>query len=152
MNKKKSLFRTQLREFVTQLMDERDELVVADIADEFIESHPDLVDREISGLVRRAVTSHLDELCSLDDRGGQISLLDGLPVGIKISDGVVKPRAKCNWDDLTAGRKERIDNIRNAQQRLMRYDAARDRLRPYMADNPDVLVEDVTYRLGREAS
>lgn len=146
-------FRASLREHVTKLMTAGKTIVVSEVAEEFIDANPEIVQREIKHLVQRAVAQHLKDLCAVDDHGGgQTSLLDGLPVGIVIADGVVKPRAACNWDELMAGRRERLENIDNARDRLRRYDEALTRLRPYMLNDPRMQVAQVVERIGQESA
>ncbi|MFD9948152.1 hypothetical protein ACFWYW_19775 [Nonomuraea sp. NPDC059023] len=148
---RKNLFSRMLREYMAKAMTHRDQLVVADIADEFIDAYPDLVEQATRSLVVRAVAAAMKEFCSQDDKGGdQPTLFDGLPVGIVIAPGVIKPRGRCTWADLQVGREERVANIGHAQDRLRRYDFALNRLRMPMQGDPSLTADDAAELLLRE--
>lgn len=148
---RKSIFNRRLREYMATAMTHRDQLIVADIADEFIDAYPELVEMETRALVTRAVQSAMKDFCSLDDKGGnQPALFDGLPVGIVIAPGVIKPRGRCTWADLEIGRYERVSNIDHAKDRLTRYDAAMDRLRKLMVANPTLTADEAAKQIMRE--
>lgn len=147
----RTVFSRRLREYMATAMTTRDQLVVAEIADEFIDEYPELVEQEKRALVFRAVQSAMKDLCSLDDKGGdQPALFDGLPVGIAVAPGVIKPRNKCNWADLMVGRDERKANIGHARDRFKRYNDALRRLRPLMSVNPHLTVEQAAAMIAGE--
>lgn len=77
-----------------------------------------------------------------DKGGNQPALFDGLPVGIVIAPGAIKPRGRCTWADFEIGRGERVANIDHAKDRLTRYDAAMDRLRGLMSANPTLTADE----------
>ena len=47
---------------------------------------------------------------------------------------------KCRWEELQAGRAERIRHVMAAQDKLDAYDRSLDFLRPRMANDPDMTV------------
>lgn len=140
--------RSSLREYVAGLLETADEIVVTDAAAAFVDSHSGEIAEHMQQVVAGWVADQLRALCSErpEDRG-QLTLIPGLPAGIVIAPGVVKPRRRCMWPDLLVGRVERTENITYAEKALVLYDEALDRLRPLMESDLGMTVEDAVKRL-----
>lgn len=54
---------------------------------------------------------------------------------------------KATWNELVAGRNQRVQNVRAAQAKLDKYDEGMDTVRPYMEDEPDAVTVDDAIRL-----
>lgn len=140
--------RPAIRAYLGALMVSSEQIVMGEAADDFIAGHPDQVDQYAANLIRRAVQAELDALCAerVEDTG-QLGLFPGIPAGIHIAPGIVKPRDRCTWADLQIGRRERVENIEHAAKKLDLYDEDLDALRPLMMDDPDLTLADARKRL-----
>lgn len=144
--------RSAVRETWERALDDDRTVSVPAVVDRVIDAYPDLYASEMERLGRAALLRWVKDLArSESDADGQLTLF-GLPSVIAVpvddedGDGYVYLRTtKATWDDVTAGRFLRVENVRRAQARLDSYDGAIAVLRPIM-EGTDLTVADAAGR------
>lgn len=125
---------------------------VEDVADDVMHEQHDAIQAEAKQLIynqiKRIVKDLLRNLSEDEDDPDAQQALPGLKlptvIAVKKEDGEYEyVRAdQANWDDLIAGLAEREQNIVRATVKRDQYRAELDRLRPWMASDPDCTVAD----------
>lgn len=118
-----STFTKRLRAFAADRISAPGEHKRAEIADAFLDEHPDIAHEYLRELASKKVADLIKDLCDEPD-GDPLPIFAGIPAAIAIAPGVVKASANCTLDDLGAGLEYRRQNIRHAQQRFDRYAAS----------------------------
>jgi hypothetical protein len=145
--------RPLIREYLTDLLRDGQDIRNTETANAFIDSHPGEVEDHVAELIRRAVAAEIKALCSEHPESvGQIALFPGLPAAVVVEPGVARPLNRCTWADLLAGRTERVENIAHAEKALDRYDEDLDRLRPIMSRRPELTVADARHLLTERSA
>lgn len=128
---------------------------VEDVADDVMQEHHETVQSEaqnlIYGQIKEVVKQLLRNLSEDDDDPDSQQALPGLKlptvIAVKNADGYEYVRADlATWDDLVSGLAEREQNIVRATVKRDQYRAELDRLRPWMADDPECTVADALRR------
>lgn len=100
----------------------------------------DATDKMVRDLARRMAADIMRGL-SDDDGGDQLTIPGlGFPTAIAVvtPDGTYWVRAdKATWNELKAGRQQRLDNVNAAVRKLDSYDEGMETVRPHMEHDPD---------------
>lgn len=151
--------RNQLRHTITETAHRllaEGRCTVEDVADDVMSEHYEEVQaisqHLIYNQIKEVVKQLLRNLSENEDDPDAQQALPGLKlptvIAVKRQEGDYEyVRAdQANWDDLIAGLAEREQNIVRATVKRDQYRAELDRLRPWMASDPDCTVADALRR------
>lgn len=118
-----STFHKALRAFAVDLINQPGDHKRQEIADAFLDAHPELAKDYMRELAVKQVAAQIKDLCDASD-ADPLPLFSGFPAAITVGPGVVKATRHCVLDDLGAGMEYRLENLRNARARAKAYGEA----------------------------
>lgn len=145
-----SELREAIRETWDRALDDGRVVAIGTVADEVIESNPELVEAEAKALIRRSIVRWIKDLARSEAEATGSLTLFGFPRVIAVpangyasedDDYVYMRSLKATWPDIEAGEQLRIDNVRRAQARLDQYRGAKEEVRPLMEGTDRTLAD-----------